>query len=142
MVRKLVDATLVSIYNRGQMGTTFYGTVRAVRERFEEQETEAALLFYREYNNPVNLLPGNSITFNSTKRFIVKRDEYIRFPQNLLERTLNPDLPEYYFGGGFVGPKIRYPDMIGLVPVTLDINTVEGHRLRLHYSVNYITHVP
>ncbi len=141
---KTIDVTLASMRNAGNFGVSPKGAIRAqiVRAAVDEDVRQSEALYVRvrpaEPMHPsgaTGIAPGNSLTFNVTKRFTCNPDEMLIFNRDLEES-------EHEIYQGSFNRKVRFDEMDGFTTVTVDYNVVGGNRPRkilVTYTVNLIS---
>ncbi|MBT2382440.1 hypothetical protein [Streptomyces sp. ISL-11] len=140
MAEKVIDVTLASMTNTGDthvspVGSIMTGTARAVDD---EQVFDSGLLYDRKEGQPMHpsgvqrLLPGESVTLNTTKRLAVSYPEVEsegHFKQMLL---INADLAQKIAATG----EVEIRPYFGCFMHKVLFNEIDGFEtLDCHHSI-------
>ena len=135
---KTIDVTLATMKNEGQFNASPIGVinsqiVRAVDDEEIHQTQPLYLRLRREEpmvpGGPRFIIPGNSLTFNVTRRFTINPDEMLMFFQDLTElegQIYNPSRR-----------KVRFGEIDGFNTVSCDYAVIGGGEFILKIIATY-----
>ena len=161
MATKTIDVTLATIQNAGTENVSPKGGIQAriVRSVNDEQIFQSELLYFTQAGQPIHpsgathIPPGQSLTYNVTKRLTVSHfeqeaegqlNQMLIFSRDLTQDvvvggTLHPDEP---YQGSF-NRKLRFDEMDGFNTVSVDYNVVfdgnVAHKIIVTYTVSLIS---
>jgi hypothetical protein len=156
MAAKIVDVTLATITNVGNIGVGPEGLIwaKVVRAVDDEQEFQSEALFHRNAGQPlhpggaIGIPPGGSLTYNVIKRLTVHHfgDESPgQLNQMLIFRTALEQ--STFISPGTIGKvpyfgpfsfKVRFDDILGSQTFPVLYNTTNDHKLQVTYTVNHV----
>ena len=161
MATKTIDVTLAAMRSAGTAPVSPKGGIQAriVRAVDDEQVFQSESLYFIQAGQPIHssgathILPGQSLTYNITKRLTVSRfeqeaegqlNQILIFSRDLTQDvvvngSLDPDKP---YQGNF-NRKLRFDEIDGFNTVSVDYNVIVGgdvaHKLIVIYTVNLIS---
>jgi hypothetical protein len=161
MATKTIDVTLAAMRNAGTANVSPKGGIQAriVRSVDDEQIFQTESLYLRQAQQAMHpsgathIPPGQSLTYNVTKRLTVSRfeqeaegqlNQMLIFSGDLTEDlvvagTLHPDEP---YQGSF-NRKLRFDEIDGFNTVSVDYNVVfdgnVAHKIVVTYTVNLVS---
>ncbi|MGQ3479550.1 hypothetical protein [Paenibacillus sp. TY11] len=149
---KIIDVTLATMQSVGTQAASPLGAIRCstVRAVNDKERHQIELLYYRgDSEQPMHpsgkrfLLPGESLTFNVTKRLTVhSEDEMLMFDYDLNEKPSGPDdRGEIYQGSDY--RKVRFEELDGFQTISCSYGVVDGggytKKINVIYTVNLIS---
>jgi hypothetical protein len=161
MATKTIDVTLAAMRNAGTANVSPKGVIQAriVRSVDDEQTFQTESLYFRQAEEPMHpsgathIPPGQSLTYNVTKRLTVSRfeqeaegqlNQMLIFGRDLTQDvvvsgTLRPDVP---YQGSF-NHKLRFDEIDGFNTVSVDYNAAldenVAHKVIVTYTVNLVS---
>ncbi|MGC5334750.1 hypothetical protein [Micromonospora sp. DT62] len=160
MATKTIDVTLAAMRNAGDNVVSPHGAIsaRTVRAVDDEQVFQSELLYWRPRsqqpmhpNGAVHIAPGESLTYNTTKRLTVSHfereaegqlNQMLIFASDLTQDVvlLGQVHPDERYQGSF-NRKLRFDEIDGLNVVSCDYNVVFGGGFWAKIIVTYVVNL-